>query len=176
MHEEQRLVLAAQRGDEKAFASLYETYVDRVYRYIASRVRNAADAEELTGDVFLKALKSIGSFRWTGAPFAAWLFRIAHNVVIDDVRKKTRREDVPFTGTEVSGEDPVRDAEARLALREIRAALAHLTETQRQVVTLRFAAGLSIKEIASILGKNEGAVKAAQHSAVSALRQLVGRD
>ncbi|MBI2846433.1 MAG: sigma-70 family RNA polymerase sigma factor [Chloroflexi bacterium] len=176
MHEEENLVREAQGGDEKAFASLYETYVNRVYRYIGARVNNPADVEDLTEDVFLKALESIGSFKWRGVPFAAWLFRIAHNAVIDHSRRKVYRESLPFSGTEVAKDDPAKEAELRIAMRDLKAALAQLTETQRQVITLRFAAGLSLKEAASVLGKNEGAVKAAQHSAVAALRRIVGQE
>lgn len=103
VHDEQGLVERARAGDTGAFARLYEDYFDRVYRYIAIRVGSRVEAEDLTEQVFLKALESIGSFQWRGVPFSSWLFRIAHNQVVDYLRKATKRESLPLDESVVAG-------------------------------------------------------------------------
>ena len=174
VHLEESLVKRAQQRDTAAFATIYEEYVDRVYRYILLRVGIHMDAEDLTEQVFLKALESIGSFKWRGAPFGAWHFRIAQNLVIDFQRRKARRPTAPLEDWEaVATGDPQGDVELKLSIEELVAAVARLTEAQRQVIALRFGAGLSIAETAGAMNKNEGAVKALQHSAVASLRRIL---
>ena len=174
MQFEESLVRRAQQRDTTAFGAIYEEYFDRVYRYILVRVGTRADAEDLTEQVFLKALESIGSFTWRGAPFGAWLFRIAQNLVIDFQRRKARRQTTPLEDWEsVATDDPERDVELKMDLEELVAAVGKLTEAQRQVVALRFAGGLSIAETAGVVGKSEGAIKALQHSALASLRRIL---
>ena len=179
MQDEQGLVQRAQQGDKEAFAQLYETYFDKIYRYMILRIRNKAEAEDMTQQVFVKAFESIPSFRWKGVPFSAWLFRIARNLVIDHVRKVKKRHTIPFEESLVASDsNPQLETERRLDIEQLVSATRHLTAAQREVISLRFAGGLSIAEVARAMGKSQGAVKALQHSAIVALRKilLVGKD
>jgi RNA polymerase sigma-70 factor (ECF subfamily) len=177
VHQEQRLVERAQAGDASALALLYEGYFDKIYRYVALRVGDTAEAEDITEEVFLKMLEAIGTFRFTGAPFSSWLFRIAHNQVVDHHRRLGRRPAAALEAADnlPANEDPVSATETRIHLNEFGAALQQVTEAQRQVIALRFGASLSIAEVAQVMGKREGAIKALQHSAVQALRRSLAR-
>ncbi|UCB42077.1 MAG: sigma-70 family RNA polymerase sigma factor [Dehalococcoidales bacterium] len=179
MQDEQSLVRQAQQGDKDAFAELYEAYFDKIYRYVVLKISNRAEAEDMTQQVFLKAYQSIGSFKWKGVPFSAWLFRIAHNQMVDFVRKQSKRPTVRLEESIVSSDDnPLRTVENRFDIERLRVATRQLTATQQEVISLRFAGGLAIAEVARTMGKSEGAVKALQHSAVAALRKvlLVGEE
>ena len=174
MPDEERLVRQAQGGDSAAFTSLYELYFDRVYRYIVVRVSNRTDAEDITSRVFVKCVESIGGFKWRGAPFASWLFRIAHNLIIDHYRRNKGRESVPledFMGVDET--EPDQAAYLKLSLENLKQAMVKLTESQRQVIGFRFVAELSLAETAKAMGKSEGAVKSLQHSALLALRRAM---
>jgi RNA polymerase sigma-70 factor, ECF subfamily len=174
VQDEQKVVERAQKGDSSAFAQIYEEYFDRIYRYIAVRIFDRTEAEDLTEQVFLKSLESIKSFKWKGSPFSSWLFRIAHNQVVDWQRKMSKRQNLPLDDAILGGGvDTASAAELNLTMDELRVALSKLTELQRQVIILRFASGLSIAESAKIMGKSDGAVKAMQHSAVVALRKAM---
>lgn len=172
------LVRAAQEGDAAAFGRLYERYFERVYGYLAFKLGDPTEAEDLAGQVFLKALESLGGFRWTGVPFQAWLFRIAHNLLVDTLRRKRKRPSEPLDEA-LADQRREADPEALLAEKitreELLAAVDRLTELQRQVVALKFAAGLSNAEVAQLLGKSEGAVKALQHAALQALHRQFRR-
>ena len=179
MQDEQGLVQRAQRGDKEAFAQLYEVHFDKIYRYAILRVGNKAEAEDMTQQVFVKAFESINSFRWKGIPFSAWLYRIAHNLVVDHIRREKKRPTVPLEESLVVGNsEPHTEVERKLDIERMVSATRQLTEAQREVISLRFAAGLPITEVAKTMGKSEGAVKALQHSAIAALRRilLVGED
>lgn len=174
MPDEQNLVRWAQQGDKQAFAQLYEIHFDRIYRYTVLRIGSGMEAEDLTQQVFLKALEAIHSFKWKGTPFSAWLFRIAHNLVVDHLRKKSKQRNVPLDEASVtSGSNPQLAAEHRLRLEQLVSAAKQLTEAQREVIGLRFASDLSVAETAKVMGKSEGAVKALQHSAIVALRRVL---
>jgi len=170
----ERLVEAAQGGQAEAFGVLYDQWVTRVYRYVAYRVGPGPHAEDLTAETFLRALEALHSFRWRGdGSFSAWLFRIAHNQVIDSRRRQTRRPTVPL-----DEEPEMPGKEGDFTDRSVggvwvRQALAHLTHLQQAVVGLRFGSDLSIEETARVLGKSQGAVKALQHAAIVALRKLM---
>jgi len=171
---EMDLVGRARKGDANAFEQLYEAHFDRIYRYVVLRVGSRADAEDITQQVFVKALESIGSFRWRGVPFASWLYRIARNQIVDHYRKKSRTETAPLDEARTaSTADPVDIAERRLKLEELAAACRQLPETQREVVLLRFAGGLSVAETARAMGKSEGATKVLQHEALKKLRRIL---
>jgi RNA polymerase sigma-70 factor (ECF subfamily) len=143
-----------------------------VYRYIARRVSNRTEAEDLTEQAFLKALESIGSFRWRGVPFPAWLFRIARNLVIDYWRTDKSKTYLPLDESLVNDDvGPGAIAERNLDVRQMFQAIGQLTQSQREVIELRFIGGLSITEVSKVLGKSEGAVKVMQHSALVALRK-----
>ncbi len=174
MQNEESLVRRAKQRDQKAFAQLYEEHFDKIYRYVALRIGDRTEAEDMTQQVFLNALKSISSFKWKGVPFAAWLFRIAHNQVVDYLRKKSKQAAAPLDESLVSSDsNPQLMAEHSLDVEQLLLATRRLTEAQRQVISLRFAGELSINQVAKIVGKSQGAVKALQHSAIVALRKIL---
>jgi RNA polymerase sigma-70 factor (ECF subfamily) len=175
---EEDLVSRAQRREPEAFGQLYEEHFDRIYRYVVLRVRNQADAEDITQQVFLKALEKIGSYRWRGMPFASWLFRIAHNMVVDYWKKKSR-EKVVVAPDEIdqmvdeSSNDPATLAELKFDMKQLSVACEQLSDGQREIISLRFAGGLSVAESAKVMGKSEGAVKVLQHAALVKLRRIL---
>jgi len=172
VQDEKGVVERAKKGDQNAFAQIYEEYFDRIYRYIAVRLGDRTEAEDLTEQVFLNTLESIKSFKWKGTPFSAWLFRIAHNQIVDYHRKMSKRQNLPLDEAILSGGvDTAAAAELNLKMDDLKVAMTKLTDLQRQVIVLRFTSGLSIMETAKSLGKKDGAVKALQHSAVAALRK-----
>jgi len=172
VHDEESTARGLQRRDPEAWAEIYEKYFSRVYRYIALRVGDKTEAEDLAGQVFLKALESISSFKWRGVPVSAWLFRIAHNQVIDYRRTSKAKLHSPLEESLVSDDtDPVLEAERNLDIHQVVQAVGHLTQAQRDVIELRFAGGLSTAEVANVLGRSQGAVKVLQHSALVALRK-----
>lgn len=173
VQDEESLVRRAQKYDQEAFAQLYEEYFDRIYRYITLKIGDAVEAEDLTQQVFLNTLRSISSFKWRGKPFSAWLYRIAHNQVVDYLRKK-KRADLPLEETLASGGDnPQMAVERKLDIERVLAAAQQLTEAQREVISLRFTSALSIAQVAEVMGKSQGAVKALQHSGIVALRMAL---
>ena len=174
------LVRGAQDGDSASFAALYEHFYEKILRYVSFKTGNASESEDIVEDVFLKMLESIGSFRWQGHPFSSWLFRIAHNLVVDHFRKKGRRKQVSLDDVSGMVGSTSHDMDGRLdvkvAFLKVQDAMSELTALQREVITLRFAAGLSIMETAEAMGKKENAVKALQHAAIKKLRLILGAD
>jgi len=171
---EESLVRRAQQHDQDAFAQLYEEYFDKIYRYIAFKIGNRTEAEDMTQQVFLNAIKSISSFRWRGIPFSAWLFRIAHNQVVDYLRKKAKHATTSLDEVLVSnGNNPQLVAEQNLDIERLLLATKQLTQAQREVISLRFASELSIAQVARVMAKSQGAIKALQHSAMVALRKTL---
>lgn len=167
-----RLVERARAGDPGAFGELYDHYAAPVYRFVLLRVGNAHDAEDLMQRVFMKMIEALPRYQSRGTPFGAWVFRIARNAVIDHAR--TRRSHDPIG--EVDGQltssaeqrDPASVVPDRMALE---AALRTLTRDQRDVIAYRFFAGLTPPEIASVMRKREGSVRALQFRALGALRR-----
>lgn len=172
---EKDMVERAVKGDRDAFAQLYEKHFDRIYRYIYFRLGSKTVTEDLTQDVFLKALEAIGSFKWRHSPFAAWLYRIAHNQVVDYFRKNGKVEKVPLEdGMELADKsDTASVAENELEIERMIAGIDKLTPSQKDVISLRFGAQLTIAEAAKTLGKNEGTVKALQYNGVLALKKML---
>ncbi len=173
----ERLVAEAQAGDAWAFGSLFDHYHLPVYRYIASRVHRPSDAEDLTQLVFVKALEALPRFAARGIPFGGWLFRLARNTVIDHVR--TRHDHVDLDAAAVhAGTDagPDEVSVARQELDEVAVAMATLTDDQRDAIALRFFAGLSAREAAEVMGKQEGTVRGLQFRAIAALRRQLRID
>lgn len=172
------LVRRAQQGHSEAFAGLYEAYYDKIYRYVMFKTGDTLEAEDLTEEVFLRMLESIGSFKWQGYPFTSWLFRIAHNLVIDYYRKAGRQKKTSLDDAmRVVGSDGVdvdRKLDIELSIKEVKDAMGGLTQLQQEVLSLRFAGGLSVAETAEAMGKKENAVKALQHAAIKKLRTLLG--
>lgn len=169
--DEQRLIKRAQRGDAEAFAELYRAHVQVIFRYIAARVNDLQLAEDLTGDVFTRALEGLSSYRDQGRPLLAWLYRIARARVIDHYRQVGRRPGETSVDDQPLPVDSGLDAglARRQAAQALRAAIAGLTDDQQQVVILRFVEGYRVDEVAAILGKQPNAVKALQFRALRAL-------
>lgn len=179
---ERRLIEAAQ-SDPARFADVYENYFALVYAYIARRVRNRDDAEDLTGEVFRKALASLPRFKWRGAPFAAWLFRIASNMIADRSKRVAKEMSLDESGAnapdgstqvskgaDTSQQKDLEESERRAWLFRL---VDELAEDQGRVMVMRFAEEKSIREIADTLGRSEGAIKQLQFRALENLRRAV---
>jgi RNA polymerase sigma-70 factor, ECF subfamily len=173
--DEENLVRRAQQGETEAFSQLYEAYFDKIYRYMAVRIQNEMEAEDMTQQVFIKMLKSIDSYTIKGIPFSSWLYRIAHNQLIDHYRMQNKRATVPIDEIpeRANDDDPQRNFEQKMDVEQLMQATKKLTAAQQEVISLRFTGELSIAECAEIMGKSEGAIKALQHSAVLALRKTL---
>jgi RNA polymerase sigma-70 factor (ECF subfamily) len=175
----QSLIRRAQQGDQVALTQIYEENFDRIYRYIAIKIGDRTEAEDMTQQVFLHAIKSISSYREKGLPFSSWLYRIAHNQIVDYLRKKSKHATVPLDESlpiPAVGADPKHIVETKITIEEIVMATRKLTAAQQEVISLRFASELSITEVAGVMGKSEGAVKALQHSAIVALRKALATE
>ncbi len=166
--DEERALIEAAKRDPGKFAVLYERNFDRVYAYIARRVRDRSAAEDITSEVFHHALAHLEHFEWRGAPFAAWLFRIAANEIADRTAQLGR--ELTGTGDVPGGDDPEEVEERARLFRFVR----ELAEDQRNVLEMRFIEGRSIREIAEHLKRSEGAVKQLQFRAVRSLRERMG--
>lgn len=173
--EERQIVECARSGDAQALGQLYELYFPRVYRYVHARTGSAAEAEDVTEEIFLRMLTAIGGFQWRRVPFAAWLFRIARNYVISYARKNgVRRNEAPLPEFMAdTAPDPVALVEIKLSFEEALQAARGLPHAQREVIWLRFAVGLSVSDTARVLGKREGNVKVLQHKAIAKLQKLL---
>ena len=173
------LVRRAQEGDTESFAGLYEHFYDKIFRYLVFKTGSSVDAEDITEEVFLRMLESISSFSWRGFPFSSWLFRIAHNLVVDYYRKKGRQKTVPMEDASAvigaSSYDLDSGLDLKLSMQGVYAAMQGLSKLQREVINLRFAGGLSLKETAESMGKKENAIKALQHAGIKKLRSVLAQ-
>jgi RNA polymerase sigma-70 factor (ECF subfamily) len=173
----ERLVQEARDGDAWAFGLLFDHYHLPVYRYIASRVHRPSDAEDLTQLVFVKALEALPRYESRGVPFGGWLFRLARNTVIDHVRTRHDHVDLDSAVGQAGREaGPDEITVARQELDDVAEALAALTDEQRDAIALRFFAGLSAREAAEVMGKQEGTIRGLQFRAIAALRRKLGID
>ena len=163
---ERQLIEAAQT-DLRKFADLYEKYFYLVYAYTARRVGDRAMAEDLTSEVFQKALEYLPKFVWRGVPFGAWLLRIANNIVVDRSRQAARQEELNDDTTEIT-QFSLEEVEQRAVLFR---SVDKLPDDQRQVIVSRFAEGKSIREIATEMDRSEGAVKQLQFRGLQNLRK-----
>ena len=172
--DERQLVQRAKSGHSDAFARLYDAYVDRIYRYIYFRVSDDTLTEDLTSQVFLKAWEYLDRYQAGSSPYLAWLYTIARNLVIDHYR--TKRETVNLDDiVHIGGSEPSPDDEVqnRFELQEMRDALQFLTDEQQQVLILRFISGLSTENVAEIMEKREGAIRALQMRALQTLSKYM---
>jgi RNA polymerase sigma-70 factor (ECF subfamily) len=159
---------------EAVIGDLFEQYYEKVVRYIYFRISDQAESEDLAGEVFLKALKSCGSYKGTVEQMRFWIFKIARNIVIDHYRKKDKRRTVNLDEVEIPDHSDVEEAaELSLQVGELTKALKQLTEAQQEVISLRFFAGLSSAETARVMGKSGGAVSEIQCDALQRLRKLM---
>jgi RNA polymerase sigma-70 factor, ECF subfamily len=174
-----RLVSLAQGGDGEAFGQLYDRYVDSVYRFIYYRVNDRALAEDFTSETFLRALRRISTITYQGRDIGAWFVTIARNIVLDHVKSARHRLEITTADT-LEGDDRAPSPEnaviESLTNERLMTAVAQLGDEQRECVMLRFIQGFSVSETASVMGKNDGAIKALQHRAVRKLAELVGGD
>ena len=174
--EQQAVLERAKCADPAALGVLYDQYVEKIYLYVYHRVGQADVAEDLTGQVFMRMLEAVRSGHGWQSSFTGWLYRIAHNLVIDHYRRKGRTKLVDIddaTPMQAQSGNPVESTELQFERQRLRDALRELTDEQSQVISLRFLEDLSIAEVADIMQKTEGAVKALQYRAVLALRRVM---
>lgn len=175
--EVETLVARAKDGDRQAFAALYRTYLPNVYKFLYYRLNNKSQVEDMTAEVFLRALRKIGDFTWTGADFGAWLLRIARNLILDEAKSSRAKlehlaEEMPedSSGQAETAEDAVIERFNQSAVRD---AIKTLRPDQRDVVTLRFLQGLSVPEVAQLMDKKEGTIRTLQFRGLKALEKVL---
>jgi RNA polymerase sigma-70 factor (ECF subfamily) len=168
---ERQLVLQAQAGNSEAFGQLYDAYMERIYRFVYFRVEDQQTAEDITSQVFLKAWSNLDRFQFSRTPYLAWLYTIAHNAVIDHYR--TRKVTTALDDVQLSQPDHSDAVESEIdmtaEMQSVKVALQTLTDDQQKVLTLKFIEGMSNNEIARLLGKREGAIRALQMRGLQAL-------
>lgn len=167
------LVRRVRSNEPQAFDELYERYSPRVYGYLFQRLNgNVEEAEDLTADVFTKVYEKIDGFQPQGAPLSAWVFRIAHNRLIDSLRRRPRQTSVALDDApEIASGPAFGQVDQHVAMEQIKAGLARLTPEQRQVIVLRFLEGKTLAETAAVVGRNEDAVKKLQARGLASLRR-----
>ena len=174
---EEDVLTRASQGDRDAFGQLYERYIDRIFNYVYYRTGNLHDAEDLTARVFQRAMNHIKNYTDRGVPFSAWLYRIAHNLVANWHRDRSRRQEIPINDVPIlpsKGDHPERNLvhsqEQDALLRLIR----RLPSERQSLLILKFVENMSNAEIGSIMGRSEGAVKSLYHRTLLALRDQLG--
>jgi RNA polymerase sigma-70 factor (ECF subfamily) len=173
---EETLLAAAVQFDDGALGELYDRYETKIYSYIYRRTGDATLAEDLTAQVFVKMLQAIREQKAWHSSFSGWLYRIAHNLVIDYYRQRDRQNQVSLDESLAltdDGADPIKNVASRIEAERLRNAIRQLTDEQAEVLSLRFLEGYSITEVATMMKKSEGAIKALQYRAVTTLRQLL---
>lgn len=173
---DEEILARASAGDRDAFGMLYERYVERIFNYVYYRTGNVNDAEDLTARVFQRAMNHIVNYTDRGVPFSAWLYRIAHNLVANWHRDRSRRQEIPISDAPIvaKGDHPettlVHTEQQDSLLRLIRS----LPAERQTLLILKFVEHLSNAEIGSIMGRSEGAVKSLYHRTLLALREQIG--
>ncbi|MFQ5343332.1 MAG: sigma-70 family RNA polymerase sigma factor [Anaerolineae bacterium] len=178
---EQRLIAQARQGDTAALSAIYDQYAEKIYIYLYHRLGDRQLAEDLTGDVFVRMVEAADTPRFADTSLSGWLYRIAHNLLVDHFRRQREEvalpEELPMPTTATgSGEGPAAIVERKLAQDGLRKALEVLTEEQRQVIVLRFGEGLTAREVAETMGKQENAIWQLQHRALNGLRRALAGD
>ncbi len=174
---EQRLIRAAQNGDEQALGEIYDAYVDKIYRYLLYRVDSPDTAEDLTAEVFLRVVEGLPGYQNRDLPVLAWLYRIAYARLIDHYRDSNRlRRQHSFDALDLRLEDDMDGLLMTTYHQEtVRDALKVLTAEQQQVIQLRFVEGYSLQKTAESLGKTVGAVKVLQHRGLESLSRVLNK-
>ncbi len=159
---------------EARLAGLYDEYFDKIAHYAYARIGDRTAAEDIAGEVFLKALESLRKYEERGLPMEAWLFKIAHNQVVDHLRETSKTKTVPIETVEITDPaDPQTSAETNIEIQRVAVAMKQLTGEQAEVIRLRFFSGLGSREVAEMLGKNDGAVREMQRAAMEKMRKLL---
>ena len=172
-------VRRAARGDQESAALLFDHYHPRLFRYAMARIGDRQTAEDIASETFVRVLRDLDKFRWRGAGFGGWLFRIAHNLVVDHFRRSDRElplEEPDAGAGRIDLQTPETLVLADESARELQALLADLSPDQRDVIALRFAAGLNTHQTAAALGKKANAIRQAQFRALESLRQRMIRE
>lgn len=170
------LVRLAQQGEVEAVGQLYDRHQARIYRYVRARIYDNMTAQDLTGDVFVKMVANIQTYQERGTPFSAWLYRIAHNHLINHNHQERLDRLAPVDQAErvpLLGNNPALVVEKQQVEQELLLALERIDPLQREVVVLRFLVGLSLQETAATLEKSVAAIKSLQHRGLKALRILM---
>ncbi len=168
----EELVKKSQKGDQDAFSVLYDFFVDRIYKYIYYRV-NEEDVEDLVEMVFLKVWENIKQYKFKKKSFSAWIFRIAHNLVVDYYRANKNKETFElseFLSDENRQHNPIKKTQQILDREVLRVAISKLNKSYQEIITYKFINELSNKEISKILKKTEGSLRILQHRALKALK------
>ncbi|MBN1287159.1 MAG: sigma-70 family RNA polymerase sigma factor [Anaerolineae bacterium] len=175
-YEDEARLIAQAKEDAEAFGALYERYVERIYNYVYYRVGNQQDAEDLVARVFYRALANIDNYEDRGVPFSAWLYRIAHNLVANWHRDRSRRNIVPLDDLIIAGAVdgmPEAVAESQEEHARLIEAVRRLSPDRQQVLILKFVERLSNVEIGGIMDRTEGAVKSLYHRTLITLRDAL---
>ncbi|MGH7870034.1 MAG: RNA polymerase sigma factor [Candidatus Dormibacteraceae bacterium] len=172
--EDSRRLVERAKEDPGAFAELYDRHFIQIYRFVYSRVRDQARAEDVTSEVFMKALRGIGRYQDTGRPFSAWLYQIASNAVADSFRSLRPTEDIEERHDLSDGKSLEDLASQRDQLRQVWVLVERLPRQQREAVVLKFQEDLKIEDIAETMGKSPGAVKLLIHRGINKVRQEAG--
>jgi len=172
--EEALLIARAQQSDRAAWDEIFQRHYQRVYIFVFCRIGDAAAAEDLTADVFVDAWRGIRRFSYRGVPLISWLYKIAHNLLADFLRKRNRAKTQPFGDDGAQMADPRDEAESVAVWQSVAAAFKKLTLEQQQVLVTRFIEGLSLAETAAVMGKNENAIKALEFRALKSVRKILG--
>lgn len=175
------LLARAKEGDREAFAALYRTYLPTVYKFLYYRLNsNKAAAEDMTSEVFLRAVRKIGDFNWTGADFGSWLLRIARNLILDNAKSSRARLEIlnDEMPEDVAGEAASTESAAmeNWTNQNIYRAIKRLSPDQRDVITMRFIQGMDVPAVAAAMGKKEGTVRTLQFRGLKALQKLLVND
>jgi len=171
--DEATLLAQIRQCDSAALAQVYDDYYERIYRYVYGYLGRAGAAEDLAANVFFRLLRAARDGKSPDRHLAAWLYRVAHNLVVDTFRRTPPEELELAEWVESKEPDPADTAEQRILLERVRAALRDLTESQQQIIVLKFFEGMDSSEIAQIVDKSEGAVDALQHRALCTLRKVL---
>ena len=175
--DEARLIAHARQGDRDAFSQLYERHVQAIHRYVGLRVNDNHLAEDITADVFVRALEGIEKFDYRGVPFSAWLYRIARDRVVDHYRAQSRHPDTALSETLACSEPEPHDAVvSNMDRQRLDACLDRLTADQRQVIILRFMEHHRAEDIARMLGKAAVTVRSIQHRALASLSRMMAEE
>lgn len=172
------LLALAKQGDRQAFAALYRTYLPTVYKFLYYRLNNnKAMAEDMTAEVFLRALRKIEDFNWTGADFGSWLLRIARNLILDNAKSSRSRLEILNDEMPEDAAGEVRSTESQVMENDtnqgIYGAIKQLSPDQRDVITMRFIQGMDVSDVADALGKKEGTIRTLQFRGLKALQKLL---